>query len=190
MNGPHFKLPDQDKSCLLQIARDSIRHGFQNRKPLVIDLERCSPSLREPAAVFVTLTINDDLRGCIGTMESGVALAANVANYAHAAAFSDSRFSPLTATEFDSIHIHISVLSPMEPVSFQSETELIDKIRPGIDGLLFEDTGHRATFLPSVWEKIPEPREFLRKLKIKAGLSPAHWSPHVRVRRYTSFSIE
>lgn len=190
MDAPLPALTDEDRAALLKIARDSIQHGLEHRKPLRVDLELCSPALREPAAVFVTLTIQDELRGCIGTMESSLALAANVADYAHAAAFSDSRFAPLTPMEFDSIHIHISVLSPLEPVACESETDLIAKMRPGIDGLLLEEGRHRGTFLPSVWEKLTEPAEFLRRLKIKAGLSPSHWSPHMQVRRYTTTSIE
>ena len=190
MDTPLSALTDSDKIDLLQIARDSIRHGLHKSKPVPVDLELCSLALREPAAVFVTLTIEDELRGCIGTLESGLALAANVAHFAHAVAYSDSRFPPLTPMEFDSIHIHISILSPMEIVIFESESDLLLKIRPGIDGLLLEDAGRRATFLPSVWEKIPDPGDFLRKLKIKAGFSPSYWSPHIQVRRYTTMSVE
>ena len=114
----------------------------------------------------------------------------NVAFYAHASAFSDTRFPALVFAEFPGLEIAISVLSPMELISFSSEPDLIRQLRPGIDGLLLEDGGYRGTFLPSVWESIPEPVDFLRRLKVKAGLYPDYWSKEIQVRRYTTFYIE
>jgi AmmeMemoRadiSam system protein A len=147
-------------------------------------------ALREPRAVFVTLTLDQVLRGCLGTFESGCALAINVAHYAYAAAFNDPRFSPIIAEELPLLQIHLSILSPLEDMAFASEEDLLRQIRPGQDGLLLEEGGHRGTFLPSVWEDLPEPGEFLRRLKMKAGLPPHYWSPHIRLRRYTATYIE
>jgi AmmeMemoRadiSam system protein A len=108
---------------------------------------------------------------------------------AHAAAYRDPRFLPLTAAEFDEVDLHISVLSRPEPLSFSSEDELLRQLRPGIDGLILAERYSRGTFLPSVWEQLPEPREFLARLKQKAGLGPAYWSDAIRVERYTAESI-
>jgi uncharacterized protein len=112
------------------------------------------------------------------------------ADYAYAAAFSDSRFAPVTRDEADRLDIHISVLSLLESLCFEDEADLLHQIRPGIDGLLLEDGSHRGTLLPSVWADLPEPKEFWARLKLKAGLSLHYWSATLRVRRYTTTVIE
>ncbi len=175
---------------MLQIARDSIRHGFARQRALIVDLSLCPEALQVPAPVFVTLMIGKELRGCIGTLEANRPLAANTAYYAHAAAFADARFSPLEPDEFSNLEIKISILSPLEPLTFTDERDLISQIQPGVDGLLLEDDGYRGTFLPSVWESLPEPAEFVRRLKVKAGLYPDYWSDTIRISRYTVFYLE
>jgi len=105
------------------------------------------------------------------------------------AAFRDPRFPPLAADEFDELDIHLSILTPAEPVSFTSEQELITQLQPGIDGLILEEGHRRGTFLPSVWEQLPEPQQFLRHLKQKAGLSPDYWSENIRISRYRTEMI-
>lgn len=113
-------------------------------------------------------------------------LAEDVAANAAAAAFADPRFPPLTKNEFEKLEIHISVLSPPEELSFSSEEDVLNQIRPGIDGLILQDGFYRGTFLPSVWEELPEKKDFWMHLKLKAGLPVTYWSDTVRVFRYTT----
>ncbi len=140
-------------------------------------------------ATFVTLTIDAQLRGCIGTLEARRALVEDVASNAYSAAFEDPRFAPLERAEFERLDIHLSLLSAPEPIQFGSEKDLLAQIRPSLDGLVLEEGARRGTFLPSVWEQLPDPVEFLRHLKRKAGLPADYWSATLRVSRYTSESI-
>jgi len=181
-------LAPPERRALLALARASIRHGLETGRPLPVVLDTQPDSLRAERAAFVTLHRDAQLRGCIGHLEAVQPLARDVADNAFAAAFRDPRFPPLTANEFDSLHIDISVLTPSEPIAFASEAELIALLRPGIDGVILEDSavghGRRGTFLPSVWEQLPQPRDFLRHLKQKAGLSADYWSDGLRAWRY------
>lgn len=113
----------------------------------------------------------------------------DVAENAFASAFRDPRFPPLAHFELADLIIEISVLGPSQPLSFTSEEELLRIIEPGRDGLILEDGTARGTFLPTVWESLPHPRDFLRHLKQKAGLGPDHWSEQIRVRRYRTESF-
>lgn len=176
-------------SQILKVAADSVAHGVERGEPLVVEPADYPPPLQLPRAVFVTLTIGERLRGCIGTLESLRPLIVNTADYAFAAAFRDSRFPAVTRSECPKLHYHVSVLSPPEALPCDSEADLIAKIRPGIDGLILEDGCCRGTFLPSVWEDITDPAEFVRRLKIKAGLPASGWSETMTVRRYTAQSI-
>ena len=182
-------ITSEHQANLLGIARQSIEHGLRQNQPLPIAAKDYPIEWQTPRAVFVTLTLNEELRGCIGTLESGQPLVVNVAKYAYSAAFRDPRFPPLTADELPLLHIAISILSDLEPMSFESETDLLAQIRAGIDGLLLEEGSCRGTLLPSVWKSIPETRDFLRQLKRKAGLRPDHWSDKVRLFRYTTVCI-
>lgn len=174
---------------LLRTAREAIAHGLRNGTASEPSLSAQPPELREPGASFVTLELNDDLRGCIGTLEAHRPLIQDVASNAYSAAFRDPRFTPLSETEFLHVSLHISILHPAEPMYFESEAQLLQQIRPGIDGLILEAGPRRGTFLPSVWEALPEPRAFLQQLKRKAGLTADYWSDQVRVWRYTTESI-
>jgi len=180
-------LSASDQAFLLRLARRSIEHGLRYGRPLEPEIPTDNPALRAPRAVFVTLHRFKELRGCIGTLEADEPLVRNVAIYSYHAAFSDTRFEPLTWEELPDVEIQISILSPLEELRFASEEDLLRQIRPGIDGLLLEDDEYRGTFLPSVWESLPDKHEFLRKLKRKAGLSEDHWSDTLRVWRYTTF---
>lgn len=175
---------------LLDIARDSIRHGLQRGGQLSVIAEDYPEVLREKRATFVTLKIDGALRGCIGTLEAHRPLVKDIADNAFAAAFRDPRFGRLSEPEFERLHYHISVLTPPEPMQFEDEADLLRQLRPAVDGLVLEDGPFRGTFLPSVWESLPEPVQFLRHLKQKAGLAQQHWSPTVRIRRYTVEDIE
>lgn len=167
-----------DGRTLLEIARRSIAHGLAAGHPHHPDVGAMPPSLRAPAAVFVTLQREGRLRGCIGTLEPVAPLAHAVADSAFKAAFRDPRFPPLVAAEFDGTSISVSILGPKEPVQFDSEGHLAQLLRPGTDGLVIARGARSATFLPSVWESLPAPGDFLAHLKRKAGLrddeSPSH----------------
>lgn len=176
------------KQQLLRLAGESIKKGLCGEMPAVSATDYPEP-LRVLRATFVTLHLEAQLRGCIGTLEARRTLVEDVASNAWSAAFRDPRFSALTWTEFERLDIHISVLSLPEPLQFSSEDELVAQLRPRVDGLIIEEGFNRGTFLPSVWEQLPDPREFLRQLKHKAGLSPDYWSSRIRVQRYTTESI-
>jgi len=141
--------------------------------------------LAQPAASFVTLRQEGDLRGCIGSIEAFRALADDVHENARAAAFRDPRFPPVAAAEIARLEVEVSVLSAREPMEVASEEQALDALRPGIDGLVLEFEGRRATFLPQVWEGLPEPASFLSELRRKASLPPGFWHPGLRLSRYT-----
>ncbi|WJW74546.1 AmmeMemoRadiSam system protein A [Thiohalobacter sp. IOR34] len=183
------RLSDAQRAVLLAVARDAIRHGLETGQPLQLRPEDFDPLLQQPGAAFVTLQSRGQLRGCIGSLEAHRPLVVDVAENAFAAAFRDPRFPPLSPAEFDDLEIHISVLSPPTPVEFSSEADLLSRLRPGIDGLILEDRGRRGTFLPSVWDQLPDREQFLQHLKLKAGLPPDHWSDSLRVWRYTTESF-
>jgi len=155
-----------------------------------LELEYAAPDIEglnwlfEPAASFVTLTRSGELRGCIGTLEAYRPLLDDVRANAVAAAFQDPRFAPLTASEFERIRIEVSVLSELEPMHAKSEEIACAKLVPNRDGVVFKYGPHRATFLPQVWEQLPDPWQFLAHLKVKAGLPPDFWHPEVLLYRY------
>ncbi|MBK8162456.1 MAG: AmmeMemoRadiSam system protein A [Gammaproteobacteria bacterium] len=172
---------------LLSIAAAAIAHGLAHGEPPALRLAEYPPELRRPGASFVTLTCGDELRGCIGTLEPFRALAHDLVMNAYAAAFLDPRFPPLAGAEAALLTVEVAVLNPLEVLVCGSETELIGRLRPHTDGVVLEEgTRHRATFLPKVWEALPEPEDFLRELRRKAGLAPGYWSDTLRFARYTT----
>lgn len=177
-------LADEHRRYLLDLARRSIAHGLTRRAPLQVDVEALSAELRRLAACFVTLEKHGRLRGCIGMLHPERPLAEDVAQNAYAAAFSDRRFTPVTADELDELDIHISILGESSAMEAASEEELISRLRPGIDGLILQEGTRRATFLPSVWESLPDPRQFVEHLKRKGGWPPDYWSPQLKAYRY------
>jgi len=178
-----------ERRGLTAVARASVEHGLRNGGPLVVDPADYAAPLREVRASFVTLRIDGALRGCTGHLEAEHALVVDVAQNAYRSAFGDPRFEPLGADELRALEIHISVLGPLEPLPADSERALLRELRPGIDGLVLRDGTHAATFLPSVWESLTEPRNFLHELERKAGLPPGHWSPTLRFERYEALQI-
>jgi AmmeMemoRadiSam system protein A len=156
---------------LLEIARNSIRHGLKTGQPLPIRVPDQPAALQQRRATFVTLTRAGLLRGCIGSLEAQRPLALDVAENAFASAFRDPRFAPLAAAEEPEIHIDISALTAPAPFPFASEADLLARLRPGRHGLILSHNGHRATFLPSVWEQLPDPRTFVQHLRRKAGIT-------------------
>jgi AmmeMemoRadiSam system protein A len=186
-NSPSILAPTH-KRQLLQLAGDSIKKGLYGETFPIQATDYAEP-LRVMRATFVTLHVEEKLRGCIGTLEPRRTLVEDVVTNAYGAAFRDTRFPALTWPEYERLDIHISILSLPEPVQFSSEEDLLAQLRPQVDGLIIEEGVYRGTFLPSVWEQLPEPREFLRHLKYKAGLPPDYWSSRIRVQRYTTESI-
>jgi len=180
----------KEKQILLKVADDAIKHGLATHKILPIKLGDYPEKLQALGASFVTLEINQQLRGCIGTLEAYQPLIQDVAQNAYAAAFRDPRFDPLTIEEYPNITKHISILSPSSPMFFTSEDDLLRQIRPNVDGLVLSELGYRGTFLPSVWESLPEPKLFLQHLKLKAGLPENYWSKTLKVSRYTVEVVE
>ena len=179
----------EHQQVLLDLAKKSILHGLQTGTPLAIDLSGLPPELQALRATFVTLHKRGELRGCIGVLKAVRPLAEDIAENAFAAAFRDHRFPPVTADEFDQLVIHLSILTPPEPIVFSSEADLLAQIRSGVDGLIIEEGARRGTFLPSVWETLPNPKQFLRHLKQKAGLPADYWSETLRVYRYQAEGI-
>lgn len=175
---------------LLELARASIRHGLTYRRPPVVDLDGYVPEFSLPRATFVTLIHSARLRGCIGNLEPCRPLAVDVAHNAFAAAFRDPRFPPLREIELDRLELHLSLLTPAMPLVFASEAELIAQLVPFEDGLILTEGSRRGTFLPSVWESLPEPVRFLEHLKLKAGLPRDYWSDTIRIWRYRAEVID
>jgi AmmeMemoRadiSam system protein A len=175
---------------LKDVARRSIAQGARTGKPLAVDLDAFAPALGAKRASFVTLRRSGKLRGCIGTLEASDPLVVGVAENAFKAAFRDPRFSPLVEAELPETGIHISILSPLERVEVFSEADLLAQLRPGIDGVVLQEGIHRGTFLPSVWEELPDAAQFLQQLKRKAGLPAEFWSGDLEVWRYTAELIE
>lgn len=174
--------PDPEKgSTLLKLARSEIasKLGHEVSPPAQAGW------LAEPGASFVTLTRQGELRGCIGTLEAYRPLGLDVRENAVAAAFRDPRFMPLSRAEFDDVRVEVSVLSPHEALAAGSEKDALAVLRPGIDGVVFEYAHYRSTFLPQVWEQLPDPAEFMAQLKRKAGVPMEFWAEGVRLSRYT-----
>lgn len=178
-----------ERRLLLAVAAQSIEHGLNQGQPLEPAPSDYPEPLREPRATFVTLEREGALRGCIGSLEAIRPLVLDVARNAFAAAFEDPRFQPLSRAEWPRLELHLSILSPPERLDSESESDLLGRLRPGVDGLILEDRGHRGTFLPSVWAQLPDPAEFMEHLRHKAGLPAGHWSDTLAVSRYTTESF-
>lgn len=174
---------------LLELGRQSIEFGLREQCLAPWPGPAIDAELQSERASFTTLTIGAELRGCCGSIDPARSLAEDVWRNAWASAFSDPRFAPLERHEYPQLDLKISVLSPLEPVLVPSERELLDVLRPGTDGLVLELGVQRVTFLPAVWDQLPDPRAFLRHLKQKAGWSAEFWSERLRVYRYTTQSF-
>ena len=179
------KLSLEEQQTLLRIARESMEAGVQG-KPLAPLDERSLPApLREQGASFITLTIRGQLRGCIGALEAYQPLAKDVREHAIAAALEDPRFPPVREDELSIIQIEVSRLTRPLPLEYKDAADLLSKLRPHVDGVILRDGGRRATFLPQVWEKIPDPSEFMNNLCYKMGLSDNAWRvKHLEVLTY------
>lgn len=178
-----------EKTFLLDTAIQSIEWGLVHHRPRIPEDDEIPPLLRDQGASFVTLAQHEQLRGCIGTTEAYQPLAKDVAEHAFAAAFRDPRFPPLTSREWPETTLEISVLTPPEPMAAHTQEELLEALEPGEDGLILESGHHKATFLASVWEQLPEKHEFVTHLMRKAGLPANAWPEDMKAYRYRSVSI-
>jgi uncharacterized protein len=168
-------LNQAEKMQLLQLARAALEDGVNGRPLPALDPACLSERLRKPGASFVTLTHQGALRGCIGAIEAARPLAEDVREHAVAAALQDYRFLPVSPDELPEIEIEISFLTPALPLEYGGPEDLLQRLRPGIDGVILMDGRRRATFLPQVWEKIPDPGVFLSYLCEKMGSHPYAW---------------
>ncbi len=179
-----LSLSDSEQQQLLQTAWASLRSGLVYGRPCQPTLAGASENLVQPAATFVTLYQHGQLRGCIGRLEAVRPLLIDVAENAFQAAFHDPRFAPVSKTEVDELKLEISILTTPEAITATSEADLIGQLTPDQDGLILRWQQHQATFLPSVWQSLPEPSAFLRNLKLKAGLAGDFWQPDIEFQRY------
>jgi len=172
MNTTTTKLTAAEQKCLLTLARQAllefVRSGGQPR----VEESSLTPALREFRSCFVTLTRHGELRGCIGNIQPREPLFRAVMNNACGAGFRDSRFSPVSGTDIPELEIEISVLTEPTPLAFASPQELLQTLRPNVDGVVLKLEGRAATFLPQVWEKFSDAASFMDELARKA-LSPA-----------------
>lgn len=193
-----IELTYQQKQWLLVVARKSIIYGLAHQALLKIKAEEVpaefSPMFNEIASCFVTLHEIDNkgqeqLRGCIGSLQAYQSLLRDVIEHAFAAAFSDTRFPSVNNKELEKLVIQISILGPAEEISCENEVELIQQLIPYEDGLILDDGFNRATFLPSVWQQLSSKEKFVAHLKAKAGMEVKSWSEQIKAYRYKTISF-
>lgn len=178
------------REILVGLAHAAIEAAAAHASPPVVRPKDYPAALRVPRAAFVTLYADRHLRGCIGSLTPRDSLAGEVSHNAFAAAARDPRFARVRLEEIAGLRVHIAVLDPPQALSFSNEEEVLAQLSPGVDGVVLEASGRRGTFLPSVWRSLPTPREFLRQLKLKAGLPEDYWDEDVRIARYRTHEIE
>jgi len=175
----------------LKLARQALESGVRGQPLPPLDPSTLTPVLRAEGASFVTLTERGELRGCIDALEPNQSLAEDVREHAVAAALQDYRFPPVQAEELAQIEIEVSRLTLPEPLEYKTTDDLLDKLRPGVDGVILRDGFRRATFLPQVWEKVADKEEFLSHLCLKMGASPDLWRrKHLEVLVYQVGQVE
>jgi AmmeMemoRadiSam system protein A len=174
---------------LLDVAREAVRVGLAERRQYLPDTSDLPRPLGDLAATFVTLRRREELLGCIGTMEPMRSMADDVARNAASAAFADPRLPAVTWADFDEMSVKISILGPLVPLDVHEFGDLKLTIRRGVHGLLVEDGPRRGTFLPSVWEQVPDHEQFLGMLWEKAGLAPGTWPRSLKVFRYETLEF-
>jgi AmmeMemoRadiSam system protein A len=168
-------LTEEEKKILLHLAREALESSVRGKNLPIVDDNLLTPLLRAEGATFVTLTVNDKLRGCIGALQPYQALYEDVREHAVSAALEDTRFPPVRPSELVHIHIEVSRLTKPQALIYQDADDLLATLRPGIDGVILRDGARRATFLPQVWAQIPSKEEFLSHLCIKMGSAANLW---------------
>lgn len=175
---------------LIGVAMRAIDHGLVHGAPPDVNIEDFPEALREERASFATLlTADGHLRGCIGSIEPHRPLVSDINANAFAAAFEDPRFPPLRPAERTGLSCDLSILTPPEPMAFTDEADIIQRLEPGVDGVLIEAGPRRGTLLPAVWEQLPDPAEFWRTLKLKAGIAQGGLPKDLTVYRYRAEHI-
>jgi AmmeMemoRadiSam system protein A len=172
---PERHLTENDRTYLLKLARESIENYANDRQIPKVDKNALSKILQEEGASFVTLTYKGNLRGCVGALEPYQSLVEDVREHAIAAAFQDYRFPPIRPAEVKDIQIEISYLTRPTILAYTHPNDLLEMLRPNIDGVVLRDGMSRATFLPQVWEKVLNPEDFLEQLCLKMGSAPDLW---------------
>ena len=186
---PEFS--EHDRHTLLRLARMAIEHAVGQTGSCSVQPEELSASCRGPRACFVTLTKQGELRGCIGTLTAREPLFRAVMENARSAALNDARFPPVAPEELTKMVVHISVLTDPRPLAFASPQNLLEQLRPHRDGVILRHRGRTATFLPQVWEQIPDKIAFLERLCLKAGLPSTAWQePGTAIEIYTAESFD
>jgi AmmeMemoRadiSam system protein A len=176
--------PDEQK-ILLRLARQALECGVRSEKLPPLDKSALPARLWEDGATFITLTQDGQLRGCIGALEPYQPLAEDVREHAVAAALEDPRFPPVKERELNRIQIEVSRLTRPVPLEYRDASDLLSRLRPHVDGVVLRDGPRRSTFLPQVWEKIPNPIDFLDNLCYKMGADPRLWQKrHLEVLVY------
>ena len=179
-----------DQQTLLHLARAALMAAAEQRPTPLVEAAGLTPALQAPGASFVTLTENGQLRGCIGGLVAERALYADVQQHAAQAARHDPRFLPVTPAEVPGIAIEISVLTMPQPLTYTDAADLVRQLRPHMDGVVLSQGRRRATFLPQVWERAPDPEQFLDLLCDKLGLRPSAWRrAHLEVDIYQVHSF-
>ena len=175
----------EERLLLLRIAREAIECSLNKKELHKLELSVMPQRLQEQGASFVTLTMDGNLRGCIGALQASQPLALDVQEHAVAAATEDYRFRPVSSQELSALVIEISCLSPSRELDYASSSDLLAKLRPGVDGVVLRRGFQRATFLPQVWEKISDPADFLTQLCFKMGVNGDLWKKeHLQVQVY------
>jgi len=169
------KLTKADRKLLLKVARSALDEKLTNSESNFPDLDQFPAQLQEPGASFCTLKQSGKLRGCVGILEAVQPLVLDVRERALGAAFEDFRFPPVTVNELPGLVIELSRLTAPKLLEYTSPNSLLEKLRPGQDGVVLSYRGRKATFLPQVWEQLPEPQQFLTRLCQKMGLSGSAW---------------
>ncbi len=184
-----INLTSDDKEQLLKTAAESINYGLQNHCALSPDLNNVNALLQNHGASFVSLHLNKQLRGCIGTLEAYQPLIRDIAEHAYDAAFNDPRFAAVNKQEISKLEISISILTPATAIDFVSEADLLSQLKPSIDGLILQAGNCKATFLPVVWQQLNTAQDFVEQLKLKAGLKKTDWPDDISVYRYHTISF-
>lgn len=181
-------LTTEEKNTLLRLARRSMSEAVRKEVVTPIHMDSLSPTLQNNGASFVTLTIDGDLRGCIGALDAYQPLALDVQEHAIAAALQDYRFPRVSPAELESIHIEISWLSEAVDLVYEEPLELPNLLHPGVDGVILQDGFRKATFLPQVWQQLPDPMVFLGHLCNKMGAASDFWQK--RLLKVKTYQVE
>jgi len=184
-----IELNQDEKDQLCDLVCKSLSYSV-NKQHYHLSLPPNSEALNQKRASFVTLYTQETLRGCIGTYIADTPLYKDVCDHAYSSACEDPRFLPLTENELKTVSFHISILSELIEIENLGEAQLLTQLKPNIDGLMLKQGNKRAIFLPSVWEQLTEPRDFLLALKQKGRWQDNYWSQEIELFKFTVFSIE